>query len=104
MLTQEEIIKKLYDSAKAFEDAFRKKQYARAKNIYDTAERVAVFVDIPPTHMQMLFMSQGDSEDKGTSTKWGAFNQDEVRKAYEECIKENQCFETKKYEETYFGK
>lgn len=40
MLTQEQIRKKLYASAEQFKAAYIAKQYARAKNIYDTAERV----------------------------------------------------------------
>ena len=64
MLTQEQIRKKLYASAEQFKDAYMAKQYARAKNIYDTAERVALFVDLPMDDRRKLFMSQTESDNK----------------------------------------
>lgn len=104
MLTQEQIRKKLYASAEQFKDAYMAKQYARAKNIYDTAERVALFVDLPMDDRRKLFMSQNDSDDKDAKPIWGAFNQDMVRDAYMQCIKAGQTFEVKKYEDTVYGK
>lgn len=93
MLTQKEIRDKLYQSADQFEDAYRNKQYARAKNIYDTAERVALFVNLELEDRKKLFMNQSQDDDK--QPEWGAFNQDHVRRAYMECIKSNQTFEVK---------
>ena len=104
VLTQEQIRKKLYASAEQFKDAYMAKQYARAKNIYDTAERVALFVDLPMDDRRKLFMSQNDSNDKDAKPIWGAFNQDMVRDAYMQCIKAGQTFEMKKYEDTVYGK
>lgn len=104
MLTQEQIRKKLYASAEQFKDAYMAKQYARAKNIYDTAERVALFVDLPADDRKKLFMAQNDSDDKDAKPEWGAFNQDMVRDAYMQCIKANQTFDTKKYADTVYGK
>ena len=104
MLTQEEIRDKLYQSAQQFRDAYMAKQYARAKNIYDTAERVALFVDLPMEDRRKLFMSQNNSDDKDAKPIWGAFNQDMVRDAYMQCIKAGQTFEMKKYEDTVYGK
>ena len=103
MLTQEAVIKKLYEQGDKFEEAFSRKQYAKAKNIYDTAERVALFIELPQEHMRAIFQSQGESEDRNAKPVWGVFNQTDVRKAYEECIKKNKGFEVKPYEETYFG-
>lgn len=104
MLTQEQIRKKLYESAEQFKDAYMAKQYARAKNIYDTAERVALFVDLSMDDRHKLFMNQTESDDKDAKPEWGAFNQDMVRDAYMQCIKANQTFDTKKYEDTVYGK
>ena len=104
MLTQEEIIQKLYDSGKAFDKAMARKMYAKAKNIYDTAERVALFVEVPQEHMRALFQNQSDSEERNAKPEWGVFDQDDVKKAYAECIKQNKGFEVKPYDETYFGK
>ena len=104
MLTQEEIRDKLYQSAQQFRDTYMAKQYARAKNIYDTAERVALFVDLPMDDRRKLFMSQNNSDDKDAKPIWGAFNQDMVRDAYMQCIKAGQTFEMKKYEDTVYGK
>lgn len=104
MLTQEQIREKLYASAQQFNEAYAKKQFAKAKNIYDTAERVALFVDLPQEDKAKLFMNQSDQEERDAQPIWGAFNQDWVRRAYIECIKQNKGFESKKYEETNFGK
>ena len=93
MLTQEEIRDKLYESAEQFEDAYYARQYARAKNIYDTAEKVALFVELEPKDRNKLFMNQADED--AELPEWGAFNQDHVRRAYMECIKANQTFEVK---------
>lgn len=103
MLTQEAVIKKLYEQGEEFEKAFSRKQYAKAKNIYDTAERVALFIELPQEHMRAIFQSQGETEDRNAKPVWGVFDQTDVRKAYEECIKQNKGFEVKPYEETYFG-
>ena len=104
MLTQEQIRAKLYESADQFKSAYMAKQYARAKNIYDTAERVALFVDLSPDDRKKLFMSQNNSDDKDAKPIWGAFDQDWVRDAYMQCIKANKTFEVKKYEDTVYGK
>ena len=104
MLTAEQIREKLYESAKEFESAYMEKKYAKAKNIYDTAERVALFIDLPQEDRKKLFMNQSDDEDKNAVPVWGVFNQDHVRKSYMECIKQNKGFETKPYEETFYGK
>lgn len=104
MLTAEQIRDKLYASAQQFEEAYMRKQYAKAKNIYDTAERVALFIDLPWEDRKKLFMNQNDSEERDAQPVWGAFDQDRVRRAYIECIKRNKGFETKPYEETFYGK
>lgn len=103
MLTQEQIREKLYASAEQFKAAYIAKQYARAKNIYDTAERVALFVDLSMDDRRKLFMSQTESDDKDAKPEWGAFDQDWVRDAYMQCIKANQTFEQKRYEDTNYG-
>lgn len=103
MLTQEEIRDKLYQSAQQFRDAYMAKQYARAKNIYDTAERVALFVNLPMEDRRKLFMSQTESDNKDAKPEWGAFDQDWVRDAYMQCIKANKTFDTKRYEDTSYG-
>lgn len=103
MLTQEQIREKLYASAEQFKAAYIAKQYARAKNIYDTAERVALFVDLPMDDRRKLFLSQTESDDKDAKPEWGAFDQDWVRDAYMQCIKANETFDTKRYEDTRYG-
>ena len=103
MLTQEQIREKLYASAEQFRAAYIAKQYARAKNIYDTAERVALFVDLSMDDRRKLFMSQTESDDKDAKPEWGAFDQDWVRDAYMQCIKAKQTFEQKRYEDTNYG-
>lgn len=103
MLTQEQIREKLYASAEQFKAAYIAKQYARAKNIYDTAERVALFVDLSMDDRRKLFMSQTESDDKDAKPEWGAFDQDWVRDAYMQCIKINQTFDQKRYEDTNYG-
>ena len=72
MLTQEEIRDKLYESAEQFEDAYYARQYARAKNIYDTAEKVALFVELEPKDRNKLFMNQADED--AELPAWGAMS------------------------------
>lgn len=103
MLTAEQIREKLYASAQQFDEAYMRKQYAKAKNIYDTAERVALFVDLPQEDRKKLFMNQNDSDERDAQPVWGAFNQDWVRRAYIECIKRNQTFDSKTPDQTYYG-
>ncbi len=99
MLTQEQIEKKLFQYAEEFEQLYIQKNYFAAKNRYETAERVAMFVDYEGR--DKLFMSQG--EDRDENPIWGAFNQDHVSKAYLECIKRGQTYDNKTYEQTYYG-
>ena len=103
MLTQEQIRDKLYKTAEQFENAYWAKDYARAKNLYETAERVALFVELPQEDRKKLFMNQLDNGDKNALPVWGAFNMDHMRKAYIECIKKNQTFDSKRPEQTYYG-
>ncbi len=69
---------------------YRNKDYGRAKNCYDTARTVAVFVELSEKEMMELF---GDREQEVE----GKFKEEYVQKAYWECIKANKTFEVKPY-------
>lgn len=96
MLKTEDIRKKVFHQAEMFGHYFSRKEYARAKAAYDTARTVAVFCEMEEADMKELF---GDrpyiSEDKEASA--GMFKEEDVQKAYLECIKKNQTFENKIY-------
>lgn len=96
MLETEDIRKKVYHQAEMFGHYFRRKEYARAKHAYDTARTVAVFCEMEETDLKELFGDRsyiGENEEAGD----GMFKEEDVQKAYLECIKKNQTFENKIY-------
>ena len=96
MLKTEDIRKKVYHQADMFSHYFRRKEYAQAKAAYDTARTVAVFCELEETDMKALFGDRpyiGENEEAST----GLFKEEDVQKAYLECIKKNQTFENKIY-------
>lgn len=99
MLKTEEIRKKVYLQADMFRHYYRNKEYARAKAAYDTARTVSVFCEMEETDMKALFGDRpyiGEDE----KAKEGAFKEEEVQKAYMECIRQNKTYENKAYPET----
>lgn len=80
MLTEKEAKKKLFECAKDFCVMMRKRRYNQAKYCYDTALKVAVFLELPQNEMEKLFGINGE---KGTVIMKGEFPQELVARAYE---------------------
>ena len=78
-------LNKLLDMPKQFLDAYHKKDWARAKYIYDTAIRVALFLEIPVQLRSELFGISAENEKEIQ----GDFPRDIVSKVMEECIVKN---------------
>lgn len=95
MLEGKQIIDKLYGEADLFVHHMRKKEYPQAKFCYDTARNVAVFLELEEKRMQELFGERGD---KGEILQPGMFREEQVQKAYLECIRAGQTYENKRYE------
>lgn len=93
MRSSEDIRQALFDLPELFLVHFRKKEYAQAKDCYDTARTVALFVKLEEKDMDKLF---GNRQDESNPVE-GAFNEDLVQKAYLECIKANRTYERKAY-------
>ena len=78
-------INKLLDMPKEFIDAYHKKEWFLAKNIYDTAIRVAMFLELPAPLKHQMFGISAENEDEIQ----GDFPRDIVSKVFEKCVVEN---------------
>lgn len=94
MLEGKEILDKLYLLAEEFKVHMRNKEYYRAKNCYDTAVTVVVFLNVDEGIRRELFGERGE---RGAILKRGMFPEEQVINAYGECIKRNQTREYQKY-------
>lgn len=89
MLNSEEIIKKLYLEAERFEDMIRKKKYAQASHCVQACRTVAVFIDLDERTLMNLFGGRA----YGHEEIEGLFNEKDVLKAMEWCIKNDQTLQ-----------
>ena len=71
-----------------------KKKYSQAKHCYEVARNVSIFMELPEEEMINLFGSR-EEPDKPII---GMFSEEEVQKAYQECIKRNLTTENRRYE------
>lgn len=78
-ISYEYLLDKLLQLPEKFNDAFWKKEYAKAKYIYDTALRVVGFIEAPQHIKDRLF---GNYQDEDNITE-ALFNAEYVSKAYE---------------------
>lgn len=90
MKTEYEIRQALRQLPDEFKIYLKNKDYARAKNCYDTARTIALFVELGEKEMLELF---GDKEQDIE----GRFKEAEVQKVYWECIKVHKTDELKPY-------
>lgn len=90
MLNSEEIENKLRELADTFIQAIRKQDWYRAKFSYDTAVRVAYFLNVDESLCVELFGIHGDPDQDIVE---GRFRDEYVLKAYEECIKKDMTFQ-----------
>ncbi len=92
--SNEYYIEKLLKLPDQFKEAFWKKEYPRAKYIYDTALRVAGFLEVSQDIKNRLFGNYGDEDNPIEAL----FPMEDVKKAYEMCVvrshqaTENECF------------
>lgn len=80
MLTEKEIVKKLYNEAADFRALAKQRQYTQAMRRYKTALIVAVFVELPREELDRLFGIRGE---KGDIIQKGEFPEEMVIKALE---------------------
>lgn len=95
MLEGKRILEKLHLLADEFKVHMRNREYSRAKSCYDTAVAVTVFLEMKEDIKQELFGERGE---RGVVIKKGLFPEDQVIKAYGECIKRNQTREYQQYQ------
>lgn len=97
MLTAEQIREKIFRRAEEFKEYAMQKEWSRAKYAYDSASRMAVFMELPESDLAMLFGNRAYREDDREPVERGMFDEELVIRAYDECIKQNRTFEVKPY-------
>lgn len=95
MLEGKALADKLYEQPELFNLHMRNRQYSRAKACYDTARNVLVFLEADEGRMEEFFGRRGE---RGAVLKEGLFNEEQVQKAYYECIRKGDTYENKRYE------
>ncbi|MCM1219389.1 MAG: hypothetical protein NC548_33335 [Lachnospiraceae bacterium] len=96
MLTAKQIRNKIFRSAEEFKSYISEKKWSQAKHAYDRASAMAVFMELPEEDMAALFGNRAYREDSEPVER-GLFDEELVRRAYDECIRLNQTFEVKPY-------
>lgn len=77
MLTEAQLMVKLEDMAHSFNQLVKRRDYVKAKYLYDTARNVAVAVELPPETMKKLFGIRGS---KGEEIQKGLFPEELVQR------------------------
>lgn len=95
MLTNDQIKAKIYAQGHKFENAVRERKWAQAKYAYHVATILAVFVELEEFDMIQLFGSRAYTEED--PPREGLFRDTDVQRAYLECIRANQNYETMSY-------
>lgn len=96
MLTAEQIREKIFRSAEDFKQYITEKKWSQAKYAYDRASAMAVFMELPESDMAVLFGNRAYKDDDDPIER-GLFDEEQVQRAYDECIRRNQTFEVKPY-------
>lgn len=94
MLDNKTFMDKLYKLPETFLCKMKSKDYSGAKHCYDTARTVAVFAELDASVKTELFGERGEH---GAIIKQGLFPEEQVQRAYLECIKRNETYENQKY-------
>ncbi len=90
MLSQKEIVDKVYSLVISFDVHFLNKNWGSAKWCYDTAVTVAVFCDMPQSDREKLFGNRSYKDDADPFVD-GLFMEEKVDRVYKECaVKGNQ--------------
>lgn len=98
MTTGNYYIDKLMQMPEKFNNLFALKRYAEAKYVYDTALRVATFLELDRDTTRDLFGygSKGEAEDEDSPD--GLFRRKDVQRCYYECcVKRNMGQENEMY-------
>lgn len=95
MLEGKALMDKLYEQPNIFRIYMQNKQYSRAKACYDTVRSVLVFLEADEGRMQEFFGQRGE---RGVLLREGLFDEEQVQKAYYECIRKGDTYENKRYE------
>ena len=61
---EQRYLDKLYEMAERFTELYREKKYMQAKYVYDTAQRVAVFLELEKEEMYKLFGHGDDGSEE----------------------------------------
>lgn len=94
MLTEENLKDKLILYAETFQQHMKNKEYVRAKKCYDAAVTVSVVAQLDDQFKKELFGERGE---RGVILYQGLFREDQVLKAYEQCIRSRQTSEYETY-------
>lgn len=90
----EYLMTKLYRMPERFREQYNNKEWAAAKYTYDTAVRVALFMELPEKERNRLF---GDRQEYPEHVIEGLFPEWMVDKVYLECtVKRNLGFESER--------
>lgn len=92
MLTERQIRNKLYEYADQFRGAYLRKEWARAKSLYFTAQRIAVFLELPEQDLAELFGNRPYKDDREELVD-GLFPEYEVERASWECIRIHKTYD-----------
>lgn len=79
------LMAKLYRMPEQFREKYREKEYSSAKYLYDTAVRVALFMELPAADKIRLF-GNGGYDDRLSNPVDGLFPEQMVDKVYLECV------------------
>lgn len=92
MLSEKEVRDKLHEYAEQFKGACLRKEWARAKMLYFTAQRVAVFMEMPEAELAELFGNRAYKEE-WEDLEPGLFPEAAVERASWECVRIHQTYD-----------
>lgn len=92
MLTEKQIRDKLHEYADQFRGAYMRREWARAKLLYDAAREVAVFMELPEQDLSELFGNRPYKDDREDLMD-GLFPEHEVERASWECIRIHRTYD-----------
>ena len=94
MLSERETVKKLEEYAQIFEHHCRNRKWGEAKNIYNMAHTVAIFMDMGEAVLKRLFGDWDSDDGNGEAIDNGMFQRWRVEQVDKECcIRRNQAYE-----------
>lgn len=85
-MTERQMRNKFYEYAEMFRGAYMRKEWARAKLLYFTAQNVALFLEMSEQELAELFGNRPYKDDREDFVD-GLFPEHEVERASWECIK-----------------